>query len=392
MPENDAETSAAASVTAAPAETNAAPEPKPHPDADLMASMANRLNIPSSISETILAEAQAQAEPEPQPEPEPDEEEGKPQGEQADQPTNEEPATEGEESEPEAEGGETESEGEEPAEASKAPDWYQKRINRLTRQRRTAEERADKAEEERDKLAAERDALPPPIVLEPTATQPLAHVSDMKGLQTAEAEARALRNFCRTRLNGYMANPGTENESFVDGEEVAKSLEWAEGVLDQIPLKQKQLEETPVYTNQAKALLPSMFERGSREHAAAQEILRADPYLVQNPRRDLEIAVRVIGWKTVLDAIQKAQAGGTNGKSDRILAARETNAKIPLQRQTPPQRSVASRLPVTPKQALEEARKRFTQSGGSQEALREMARAIPRNVASSRSGPSPALV
>lgn len=391
MPANLAAAAGASTATAEPTTEATTPE-KPMPERGDLSAVMENLGIPSELREGILEE---HTEPAATGEPAEAERIGdEPAAPAGDEPTGDEPA--GDEPTGEAVAGEEEEE--EPGEEPKAetPEWFQKRVGKLTRQRRKAEDRADAAEEratKAEKALAEIDEKPP-VVFQASPADPLAEVTDFAGLEKAKVDAKALRDFCRANLNGYVAFEGTDKEKFVQAGEVASTLSYAEDILSEhVPKKQEHLKAQPGFTAQAKQLLPQMFQRGTVEHNAYQQTLRDNPWLANDPQRDLKAAVQIIGWQAVLARINKAREKGPNDSApDKILRARENNAGLPLTRTSPPEKPRGGVKIQTSKEVMENAEKEMIETGGNEESTRNFARQMMKETAAQPNGREPALV
>lgn len=256
--------------------------------------------------------------------------------------------TEQEELKPTAETEEAETEEEEESIEGKQPEWYQKRINRLTRQRRTAEEKAIAAEEKAEQLAAQLQSIQP-VTVQPSLQEPLVDVQTEAQLAQTEKTWEIVRNQAEDNPDGWVANPGTAQEEVITPEQAKFWRRYANDLLTKaIPRKRAELAALPAIRAEAEKILPDLYKVGSADNNAMRTALLQFPQLAGHPGRDVFIARYLKGWK-----VEEAEkAGAKNGKAklevpEKILKAHEQREKVPLQRQTPPGRPLSNGVPKT---------------------------------------------
>ncbi|MBA3352361.1 MAG: hypothetical protein H0U23_08065 [Blastocatellia bacterium] len=168
-------------------------------------------------------------------------------------------------------------------------------------------------------------------------------------------------------------NEGQNNEYVVTREQAAQWLGYAEDVLtDYFPRKEDEINKVrPASTEAARKILPTMLERGSEDHHAAQLVWKNYPMLAGHPERDYLTAIFLRGFKLTAQEIAAKAKGNGDSKlrvPAKILQAHaDKDRRPPLQRQTPPGRS--SVTPTSKANGMEKAMERMKQSGGSRESL-----------------------
>lgn len=300
-----------------------------------------------------------------------------------------EPATPPDEIEPaEAE----ESDADEAAEDAEAPtttatgsDKLLKRVNKLTRQKQEAAERADALAAEVEELRGQLGQ--PPAVAAPVARQgnPLAMVEDLQTLQMVAAEAKFTINWCELNREGYTANEGEPNEKFVSPKDISKILVEAREALEAAPLRAQQIQQRSQSVPLAKQKYPNLFNRGHEDYQVAQAFLSELPDVARHPSRELIIGDYLRG-----SAARLAEQNG---------AARQPNPDLPesLTRKIPPLAPTTAKPPSggparKSQETVETAMNNMVTSGGTSEALTALVRAKREAAAGSASrGRQPAL-
>nr|MBA3352479.1 hypothetical protein [Blastocatellia bacterium] len=185
----------------------------------------------------------------------------------------------------------------------------QKKNYKLRQQKREFRERAEKAEAELAKLKSEPE--PGPTTAQATINDPLAHITDLDGLSRERKEFRILRDQARANPDGWVVNEGQNNEYVVTREQAAQWLGYAEDVLtDYFPRKEDEINKVrPASTEAARKILPTMLERGSEDHHAAQLVWKNYPMLAGHPERDYLTAIFLRGFKLTAQEIAAKAKG-----------------------------------------------------------------------------------
>lgn len=296
--------------------------------------------LTAALEKTLGAAAEETKEPNPPADPptEVDSEPGAPEqpGEADD------PSAEPQEGAEEANSEETDSRG------------VQKRIDKLTAQKKEAIERAESAERELEQTKArlqELESAPP--ATGPAASQ-FSDIWDDNKLTGEWEKARAVKRWCEDHPDGAEAG-GREYTA----DEVREIRRRAEDALDiGIPQRARFLQQHRQVKPLAEQVYPFWKDRNSQEYGEAQVILRQMPALAMLPEYPLFIGDFLAGRAARL-AKQKEQA------------AAKVAPKLPPK--------VAPRQPTAPKAAVrldegkakfDAAKKRFLKTGSTEELAR----------------------
>lgn len=185
-------------------------------------------------------------------------------------------------------------------------DGVQKRIDKLTAQKREAQERAEALERELqearaklEEVSAAKDAPPPA----PQADNPFGNVWEETRLQGEWEKARELLRWCRRNENGAVVG---EKEYTAD--DIAGIRDRVEDAIDiHIPRRAAFLQQYKQAKPVAEKLYPFWKDRKSVEYSEAQEVLRAMPGLGQLPEHQILIGDFLTGRKARLER-EKDQA------------------------------------------------------------------------------------
>src|SRR4029077_16210273 len=212
----EAATSSQTSPPAAPAHP---PEPLPEPDLDSLLSAIPAFKDVFGTPEESSGDKPESTEP-------------TPEAEEVTEPEGLDPAIPLEEETPEV-AGEPKPEPEEP---KPEPDSVQRRIDKLTAARKTAEEKAAALETELNDLKAKYQAPPP---LAPTAQQPLAHIETAGQLARQHELSRTAKSWAIQHLDGGEVDIGNGETKFLSGDQVKLLYSRAEDMLEHhIPQRQ----------------------------------------------------------------------------------------------------------------------------------------------------------
>jgi len=185
-------------------------------------------------------------------------------------------------------------------------DGVQKRIDKLTAQKREAQERAEALERELQEakakledVEANKDA--PPVVA--AESNPFANVWEEGKLQGEWEKAREVVRWCKRNENGAVLG-----EKEYTAEDIASIRERAEDALElHIPRRAAFLTQYKQAKPVAEKLYPFWRDRKSVEYSEAQEVLRAMPGLGQLPEHQILIGDFIAGRKARIER-EKAPA------------------------------------------------------------------------------------
>ena len=289
------------SQTSPPAAPAHPPEPLPEPDLDSLLS-----HIPAF--KDVFGPESGDTKPE-STEPTPEAEEAK-EGLDPAVPLEEETETPEVEAEPETE----------PEEPKPEPDSVQRRIDKLTAQRKSAEEKATALETELNDLKAKFVAPPP---LAPTPQSPLAHIETAEQLARQLELSRTAKSWAIQNLNGGEVDVGDGKTRFLDDTQVRLLLSRAEDMLTQhIPQRQAYLAAKTDFDNQAKKAYPTLFKQGHAHQTEFNSWLKVFPECRRYPDIALIVGDAIVGRTLRMQKAAGAQKGkATNGNGQTPLAA-----------------------------------------------------------------------
>lgn len=200
---------------------------------------------------------------------------------------------------------ETESQAEPPDEVlSESEDndeslGFRKRIDKLTRQKKEALEKAEALERElndaKSKLEQTQAERPVPAV---ASNDPFADVWDASKLNDEWSKARNLKRWCEDNIDGCEVD-GKEYSA----EEVKQIKRRVEDALDlHIPNRARFLQNYQQIKPVAEQLYPWWKDRASAEYTEAQTVLRQLPQLSSLPEYQVLIGDFIAGRKLRLEA------------------------------------------------------------------------------------------
>jgi len=181
---------------------------------------------------------------------------------------------------------------------AKAPKWVQKRIDRLTAQKRELKEEAAAAKATAAALEARVKSLEANLVVaQPTADDPLADVLDTATLDTTIRQAKAVRAWCIENPDGGAIPDGKGGEVEYDAREVARRRAAAEDILgEHAPARRTWITERQTADERARKLYPALYKDGTEERKAYEEILRRTPSLARDPYAPLRAGRELLGF------------------------------------------------------------------------------------------------
>lgn len=160
-----------------------------------------------------------------------------------------------------------------------------------------------------------------PVVLTPSASNPLAHVTTPEMLQSqADLHQEILDTLTDNPEGGVFTigdtkffyteeaaqaafEKGVIKEPTVDAL-VKNDKVWAKKVLREVPKAEKAMEKRNEVKAEIKKLMPKLYERDSAEAKEARALIESFPELLRNPESDRVIAQLILGKRALDD--QKA--------------------------------------------------------------------------------------
>ena len=281
--------------------------------------------------------------------------------------TTEESAEQSEETSEDAEEATEESESsedEDEAGEDEAPtqDKVQKRIDKLTAQKKAAAEEAAAVKsqyEEAQKRLAELEAQVNEAarpVLQPTAENPLADVDTQEALEAKIKSAQEVRRWALKNSDGATVKRPDGSEVYVDSDQVKDYLLKADDVLTiHAPARQQWLAQRQPAVEAAKNLFPDIFKKGTPMHTAFQATVKQAPELLKLPQAEYWVGLALYGEQTLM-AKQAAEQAKTKA-AGKVSSAKAT-AKTPT-----PVKPISSPKTSTSKGASKATRDRMLASG-----------------------------
>jgi hypothetical protein len=209
----------------------------------------------------------------------------------------------------------------------------QRRIDKLTAARKSAEEKATalaaEAEEAKAKVAeyeAQLNEAARPV-LSPTADNPLADVDTQEALDAKIKSAQEVRRWALRNTDGATVRRPDGTEVYVDSEEVKNYLIKADDVLTlHAPARQNWLAQRQPALEAAKSLFPDIFKKGTPMHQAFTATVKQAPELLKLPQAEYWVALALLGEQTLM---AKQGAADAKAKAAKKVSSSKEIAKTP---------------------------------------------------------------
>ena len=209
----------------------------------------------------------------------------------------------------------------------------QRRIDKLTAARKSAEEKATalaaEAEEAKAKVAeyeAQLNEAARPV-LSPTADNPLADVDTQDALDAKIKSAQEVRRWALRNTDGATVKRPDGTEVYLDADQVKDYLIKSDDVLTlHAPARQQWLAQRQPALESAKSLFPDIFKKGTQMHQAFTATVRQAPELLKLPQAEYWVGLALLGEQTLM-AKQGAQAA--KAKAAQKVSSSKEIAKTP---------------------------------------------------------------
>jgi hypothetical protein len=227
-----------------------------------------------------------------------------------------------------------EAEEEQDEEAEDVPrEKVQRRIDKLTAARKSAEEKATalaaEAEEAKAKVAeyeAQLNEAARPV-LSPTADNPLADVDTQDALDAKIKSAQEVRRWALRNTDGATVKRPDGTEVYLDSDQVKDYLLKSDDVISiHGPARQQWLAQRQPALESAKSLFPDIFKKGTQMHAAFTATVKQAPELLRLPQAEYWVGLALLGEQTLM-AKQGAQAA--KAKAAQKVSSSKEIAKTP---------------------------------------------------------------
>jgi hypothetical protein len=209
----------------------------------------------------------------------------------------------------------------------------QRRIDKLTAARKSAEEKATalaaEAEEAKARAAeyeAQLNEAARPV-LSPTADNPLADVDTQEALDAKIKSAQEVRRWALRNSDGATVKRPDGTEVYVDADEVKNYLIKADDVIvTYAPARQQWLAQRQPALEAAKSLFPDIFKKGTQMHQAFTATVKQAPELLKLPQAEYWVALALLGEQTLM---AKQGAAAAKAKAAQKVSSSKEVAKTP---------------------------------------------------------------
>lgn len=209
----------------------------------------------------------------------------------------------------------------------------QRRIDKLTAARKSAEEKATalaaEAEEAKAKVAdyeAQLNEAARPV-LSPTADNPLADVDTQDALDAKIKSAQEVRRWALRNTDGATVKRPDGTEVYLDADQVKDYLIKSDDVLTlHAPARQQWLAQRQPSLEAAKSIFPDIFKKGTQMHQAFTATVKQAPELLKLPQAEYWVGLALLGEQTLM-AKQGAQAA--KAKAAQKVSSSKEIAKTP---------------------------------------------------------------
>ena len=182
----------------------------------------------------------------------------------------------------------------------------QRRIDKLTAARKSAEEKATalaaEAEEAKAKNAeyeAQLNEAARPV-LSPTADNPLADVDTQDALDAKIKSAQEVRRWALRNTDGATVKRPDGTEVYLDADQVKDYLIKSDDVLTlHAPARQQWLAQRQPALESAKSLFPDIFKKGTQMHQAFTATVKQAPELLKLPQAEYWVGLSLLGEQTL---------------------------------------------------------------------------------------------
>ena len=209
----------------------------------------------------------------------------------------------------------------------------QRRIDKLTAARKSAEEKATalaaEAEEAKAKVAeyeAQLNEAARPV-LSPTADNPLADVDTQDALDAKIKSAQEVRRWALRNTDGATVKKPDGSTVWVDSDQVKDYLLKADDVISiHGPARQQWLAQRQPAVEAAKNLFPDIFRKGTPMHQAFTATVKQAPELLKLPQAEYWVGLALLGEQTLM---AKQGAAEAKAKAAKKVSSSKEIAKTP---------------------------------------------------------------
>jgi hypothetical protein len=214
-----------------------------------------------------------------------------------------------------------------------SPDKIQKRINKLTAQKKQAAEEAaavksqyEEAQKRLTELEAQVNEAARPV-LQPTAENPLADVDTQEALEAKIKSAQEVRRWALRNSDGATVKRPDGSEVYLDADQVKDYLIKADDVIvTHGPARQQWLAQRQPAVQAAKNLFPDIFKKGTPMHTAYQQTVKQAPELLKLPQHEYWVGLALYGEHLLM---QQQAANQAKTKAAKKVSSAKATAKTP---------------------------------------------------------------
>ena len=209
----------------------------------------------------------------------------------------------------------------------------QRRIDKLTAARKSAEEKATalaaEAEEAKAKVAdyeAQLNEAARPV-LSPTADNPLADVDTQDALDAKIKSAQEVRRWALRNTDGATVKRPDGTEVWIDSDQVKDYLLKSDDVISiHGPARQQWLAQRQPSLEAAKSIFPDIFKKGTQMHQAFTATVKQAPELLKLPQAEYWVGLALLGEQTLM---AKQGAADAKAKAAKKVSSSKEIAKTP---------------------------------------------------------------
>lgn len=226
-----------------------------------------------------------------------------------------------------------ESEDETKDEEAPTQDKIQRRIDKLTAQKKEALEKAQSLETEAEQakqrlaeLEAQLNESARPV-LSPTADNPLADVDTPEALDAKIKSAQEVRRWALKNTDGATVKKPDGSEVYLDADQVKEYLIKADDVLTiHAPARKEWLAQRAPAVETARNVFPDIFKKGTPMHTAYQATVKQAPELLKLPQHEYWIGLALYGEQQLM---AKQQAEAAKAKAAKKVSSAKSESKTP---------------------------------------------------------------
>jgi hypothetical protein len=231
---------------------------------------------------------------------------------------------------------EQEDEDEQTPEGEQAPDKRQKRINRLTRQKRELEEEVKAYRQAIEQQQQGGGPQPHPV---PSANQRLAHISDEYTLNSEIAKATQIMEWCDANADGLTTEGPDGTERYHEPAQVNKWRREAEKVVLDAPQRRDEIRLFTVartqYDQIAQQVWPELFDKSTPEHQAAAQLLAQYPNIRSSPQANYAAGLVIEGVRSLITRLNTANGQQPAPQHRDIDERAFTTPRVPIAPHSP---------------------------------------------------------